>query len=103
MPLEIARAAVDLMELAEDATAMGNPQAASDGVSAAAHLYCAAACAIANVEINAASLKDPARRTVLLDEVADAARSRRPVAPREPDRVPTASSVLTRASVGSPP
>ena len=31
VPLEIARAAVDLMELAEDATAIGNPQAASDG------------------------------------------------------------------------
>ena len=70
VPLEIARAAVDLMELAEDATAMGNPQAASDGVSGAAHLYCAAACAIANVEINAASLKDDGRRTALLDEVA---------------------------------
>jgi formiminotetrahydrofolate cyclodeaminase len=70
VPLEIARAAVDLMELAEDATAMGNPQAASDGVSGAAHLYCAAGCAIANVEINAASLKDPARRATLLDEVA---------------------------------
>lgn len=70
VPLEIARAAVDLLELAEDATAMGNPQAASDGLSAAAHLSNAAACAIANVEINAASLKDPARRTVLLEEVA---------------------------------
>jgi formiminotetrahydrofolate cyclodeaminase len=71
VPLEIARAAADLMELAEDATAMGNPQAASDGVSGAAHLYCAAACAIANVEINAASLKDAGRRTALLDEVAE--------------------------------
>jgi formiminotetrahydrofolate cyclodeaminase len=70
VPMEIARAAVDLMELAEDATAMGNPQAASDGVSGAAHLYSAALCAIANVEINAASLKDAGRRTVLLDEVA---------------------------------
>jgi formiminotetrahydrofolate cyclodeaminase len=70
VPLEIAQAAVELMELAEDATAMGNPQAASDGVSAAAHLYCATICAIANVEINAASLKDEARRTILLDEVA---------------------------------
>jgi formiminotetrahydrofolate cyclodeaminase len=49
---------------------MGNPQAASDGLSGAAHLYCAALCAIANVEINAASLKDAARRTALLDEVA---------------------------------
>jgi formiminotetrahydrofolate cyclodeaminase len=70
VPLEIARAAVDLMELAEDATSFGNAQAASDGVSGAAHLYCAAICAIANVEINAASLKDETRRTVLLDEVA---------------------------------
>jgi formiminotetrahydrofolate cyclodeaminase len=70
VPLEIAQAAVDLMTLAEDATAVGNPQAASDGVSGAAHLYCAALCAIANVEINAASLKDQGRRSVLLDTVA---------------------------------
>jgi formiminotetrahydrofolate cyclodeaminase len=70
VPLEIAHAAVDLMELAEDATSTGNPRAASDGVSGAAHLYCATICAIANVEINAASLKDEARRTALLDEVA---------------------------------
>jgi formiminotetrahydrofolate cyclodeaminase len=68
VPLEIARAAVDLMALAEDATATGNPQAASDGVSGSAHLYCAALCAIANVEINAASLKDETRRAALLDE-----------------------------------
>jgi formiminotetrahydrofolate cyclodeaminase len=70
VPLEIAHAAVNLMELAEDATSTGNAQAASDGVSGAAHLYCAAICAIANVEINAASLKDDTRRTTLLDEVA---------------------------------
>lgn len=70
VPLEIARASVDLMELAEDATAFGNPRAASDGLSGAAHLYCAALCAIANVEINAASLKDEERRSALLDEVA---------------------------------
>jgi formiminotetrahydrofolate cyclodeaminase len=70
VPLEIARAAVDLMELAEDATSSGNAQAASDGVSGAAHLYCATICAIANVEINAASLKDEGRRTALLDDVA---------------------------------
>jgi formiminotetrahydrofolate cyclodeaminase len=70
VPLEIAYAAVDLMELAEDATSSGNAQAASDGVSGAAHLYCATICAIANVEINAASLEDEARRTILLDEVA---------------------------------
>ena len=70
VPLEIAEAAVDLMILAEDATAVGNPRAASDGVSGAAHLYCAALCAIANVEINAASLKDQGRRSALLDTVA---------------------------------
>lgn len=70
VPLEIARAAVDLMELAEDATAMGNPQAASDGLSGSAQLYCATLCAIANVEINAAALKDEGLRSVLLDEVA---------------------------------
>ena len=103
VPMEIARAAVDLMELAEDATAMGNPQAASDGVSGAAHLYCAAA------------VRDRERRDQrgvaegcgTTDGVARrgrrVARPRRPVDPRGTDRVPTASSVLTRASVGSPP
>lgn len=70
VPLEIARVAVDLMALAEDVTSSGNPQAGSDGVSGAAHLYCAALCAIANVEINAASLKDESQRGALLEEVA---------------------------------
>ncbi len=70
VPLSVAKKSVDLMELAEDATAMGNPQAASDGLSGASSLYCAALCAIANVEINAASLKDESRRAVMLDEVA---------------------------------
>jgi formiminotetrahydrofolate cyclodeaminase len=69
VPLEIARRAVDLMELAEDATAMGNPNAASDGMSAAAMLYAAVLGAKANVEINATSLKDEARRDALLEEV----------------------------------
>ncbi len=70
VPQEVARKAVDLMELAEDATAMGNPQAASDGLSAAASFYCATLCAIANVEINASSLKDEATRIGMLDELA---------------------------------
>jgi formiminotetrahydrofolate cyclodeaminase len=70
VPQEVARRAVDLMELAEDATAMGNPQAASDGLSAAASLYCGALCAIANVEINASSLKDEAARQAMLEELA---------------------------------
>ncbi len=70
VPQEVARGAVELMELAEDATAMGNPQAASDGLSAAASLYASALCAIANVEINAAALKDAAQREAMLDELA---------------------------------
>jgi formiminotetrahydrofolate cyclodeaminase len=70
VPLGTARRAVEVMGLAEDATAMGNPQAASDGLSGATSLYCAALCAIANVEINAAALKDETRRTAMLDEVA---------------------------------
>jgi methenyltetrahydrofolate cyclohydrolase len=70
VPQEVARKAVDLMELAEDATAMGNPQAASDGLSAAASLYAGALCAIANVEINASSLKDEAVRAAMFDELA---------------------------------
>lgn len=69
VPLEIARRAVDMMELAEDATAMGNPNAASDGLSAAGMLYAAVTCAKANVEINATSLKDVVRREALLEEV----------------------------------
>jgi len=69
VPQEVARKAVDLMELAEDATAMGNPQAASDGLSSAASLYSAALCAIANVEINAASLKDEGVRGEMLEEL----------------------------------
>ena len=70
VPQEVMRRAVDLMELAEDATAMGNPQAASDGLSAAACCYAGALCAMANVEINLASLKDEAARVGMLDELA---------------------------------
>jgi formiminotetrahydrofolate cyclodeaminase len=69
VPLEVARRAVELMGLAEDATAMGNPQAASDGLSAGAALHAGALCAMANVEINAASLKDKAARAGLLQEL----------------------------------
>jgi formiminotetrahydrofolate cyclodeaminase len=75
VPLEIARRAVDLMELAEDATAMGNPNAASDGMTAAGMLIAAVIGARANVEINASSLKDEARRHALIEE-ADAIRER---------------------------
>ncbi len=70
VPLEVARRAVDLMERAEDATAMGNPNAASDGYSAAAALFAAAICGIANVEINASGLRDEAKRLELRDACA---------------------------------
>jgi formiminotetrahydrofolate cyclodeaminase len=70
VPLEVARKAVDLMELAEDATAMGNPNAASDGYSGAAALFAGAVCAIANVEINASGLRDETKRLELRDACA---------------------------------
>ncbi|HET9671470.1 MAG TPA: cyclodeaminase/cyclohydrolase family protein, partial [Actinomycetota bacterium] len=68
VPLELARRAVDLMELAEDATAIGNPNAASDGYSGGALLHAAALGAIANVRINAAGLKDDAKAQGLVEE-----------------------------------
>ncbi len=42
VPLQLATRSVQLMELAEDATAMGNPHAASDGYSAGTLLFAAA-------------------------------------------------------------
>jgi formiminotetrahydrofolate cyclodeaminase len=75
VPLELAGRAVGLMELAEDATAIGNPNAASDGYSAGALLFAAALAAIANVRINAAGLKDQAKGHALVEEC-DALRER---------------------------
>jgi methenyltetrahydrofolate cyclohydrolase len=75
VPMELATRAVDLMELAEDATAMGNPNAASDGYAAGALLYAGALSAIANVRINAAGLKD-ANRGSALTEACDELRER---------------------------
>jgi len=66
VPLEVARRAVELMPSAEDATTLGNPQAASDGYCGALALHAAARSAIANVQINAASLKDATQRDELL-------------------------------------
>jgi formiminotetrahydrofolate cyclodeaminase len=67
VPLQLAERCVGLMELAEDATAMGNPNAASDGYSAGMLLFAAALAAMANVKINAAGLKDEAKGQMLLD------------------------------------
>jgi glutamate formiminotransferase/formiminotetrahydrofolate cyclodeaminase len=58
VPLEIAQRSVALMQIAREVIEHGNPQAASDGLSAALTLHAAAHAAIANVSINAASLKD---------------------------------------------
>jgi len=67
VPIELADRSVRLMELAEDATAMGNPHAASDGFSAGLLLYAGALAAMANVRINAAGLKDEAKGQGLVD------------------------------------
>jgi formiminotetrahydrofolate cyclodeaminase len=75
VPLELAERSVGLMELAEDATAMGNPHAASDGLSAGLLLYAGALAAMANVRINAAGLKDEAKGQGLVDRC-DALRAR---------------------------
>jgi formiminotetrahydrofolate cyclodeaminase len=68
-PLEIARRAAELMELAREATEIGNASAASDGACAAQALSAAVWSATYNVEINAAALKDPAKALALRDEV----------------------------------
>lgn len=60
VPLAIARKALAVMELAPEAVAIGNANAASDAASAAQLLSAAAGCAIYNVEINAATIKDSA-------------------------------------------
>lgn len=70
-PLEIARLAVRLIHVAAEVTESGDPQAASDGLSAAHALAAAVGGAAANVVINAASLKDTARAEALRAEVAE--------------------------------
>ena len=70
VPLEIARKAADLMELARETTETGNANAASDGACAAQALASSVWCATYNVDINAAALKDQAKATALRDEVA---------------------------------
>ncbi|HEX9122248.1 MAG TPA: glutamate formimidoyltransferase [Actinomycetota bacterium] len=69
VPLDIARRAVDLMDLAALAVRIGNVNAASDGASASETLFAAARCGIYNVEINVGSLKDPAKAAELREEV----------------------------------
>jgi formiminotetrahydrofolate cyclodeaminase len=65
VPMQIADRAAALLPAARDAVELGNANAASDGVSAAHVLLAAVECAAANVEINASSLKDEAKRDEL--------------------------------------
>ena len=63
--LDLARRAVLLAGLAEEATAAADPNAAADGLAAVAALHAAAVAALANVELNAFAIVDPARREEL--------------------------------------
>jgi glutamate formiminotransferase/formiminotetrahydrofolate cyclodeaminase len=58
VPARVARRGVAVLDLAREVTATGNPNAASDGGAAAQILRSAVEGALANVEINLASLKD---------------------------------------------
>ncbi|MGZ8577908.1 MAG: cyclodeaminase/cyclohydrolase family protein [Actinomycetota bacterium] len=70
VPLDVARRSVYLMGLAEEATTNGNPNAASDGMCAAAALHAATIAALANVQINAFAFVDETHRGELIDDVA---------------------------------
>ena len=67
IPLEVARRAVYLMALAEETLTSGNPNAASDALSAATSLHAAALSALANVDINAITFIDKTRQQELTD------------------------------------
>jgi formiminotetrahydrofolate cyclodeaminase len=73
IPLEVARRSVYLMSLAEETLANGNPNAASDALSAATSLHAATLSALANVDINAITFLDKTRQ----QELADSANSLR--------------------------
>lgn len=68
-PLEIARLAAGLLDLAREVTEIGNVNAASDGACGARSLWTAVWCATDNVAINAAALKDPVKAAALRDEI----------------------------------
>jgi formiminotetrahydrofolate cyclodeaminase len=67
IPLEVARRSVYLMSLAEETLANGNPNAASDALSAATSLHAATLSALANVDINAITFIDKTRQHELTD------------------------------------
>ena len=59
VPLDVTRLAVDALELAREVTESGNVNAVSDGAAAAQLLAASTWAALANVEINLASIKEP--------------------------------------------
>ena len=66
VPLETARLAVDVMELASRCVAVGNLNAISDGATGAALAHAALTGAGYNVRINVSSLNDKAKGDPLL-------------------------------------
>jgi methenyltetrahydrofolate cyclohydrolase len=69
VPLQVAERSAEMIDLGREAVELGNDNAASDGLSAAYLLYAAVECAAANVLINAAALKDEAKKAELLAAV----------------------------------
>ena len=69
VPLQVAERAAEMIDLGREAIEIGNEHAASDGLSAAYLLYAAVECAVANVLINAAALKDESRKAELVAAV----------------------------------
>lgn len=68
VPLTVARRALELMELAEDATAFGRDEAASEGYTGASMLFAALVGAVASARVDAAALSDTARARAIWDE-----------------------------------
>jgi formiminotetrahydrofolate cyclodeaminase len=68
VPLTVARRALELMELAEDATAFGRGEAASEGYTGASMLFAALVGAVASARVDAAALSDAARARAIWDE-----------------------------------
>ena len=63
--LDLARRAVLLAGLAEEATGVADPNVAADGLAAVAALHAAAVASLANVELNSFAIADPERRDEL--------------------------------------
>lgn len=69
MPLEVAEKALEIFEFASKIVEKGNKNAVSDGAVSALFARTAVKGALHNVEINAASLDDPERKSFLLSRV----------------------------------